>query len=206
MIRVIDYGLGNVQAFISVFNELGYSANRARNVEDLEDADRLILPGVGHFDHAMEQLNRSNLRDELERLVLNKAIPILGVCVGMQMLANFSEEGNQKGLGWIGGQVRRFPKASLNSSLTIPHMGWNEIRFQKDNPLFKTGFKKEARFYFLHSFYFEVSNEKDISAYCDYGLKFGATVSSGHIHGVQFHPEKSHGFGMKLLKNFADFG
>ncbi len=203
MIRVVDYGLGNIQAFLTMFKHLGLPAERARTSADLVDASKLILPGVGAFDIAMQLLNQSGLREPLEAMVFGRQVPLLGVCVGMQMLASGSEEGVLPGLNWIPGQVRAFAKTPEAEQLPIPHMGWNDLQFKQGATLF-SGFEPQPRFYFLHSYYFSCDDKAHVAATTTYGLKFECAVSNGHIHGVQCHPEKSHHFGVQMLKNFAE--
>jgi len=203
MIRIVDYGVGNIQAFITIFKRLGIPAERALVAADLSDASHLILPGVGHFDHAMERLNESGMRSILEDLVMIKSIPIMGVCVGMQMLANGSEEGSLLGLGWVPGRVRSFVSHPEVSSLPMPHMGWNDVEPLPDSRLLAEGFDDAPQFEFVHSYYFDAENKNDVAATAHYGISFDAMVSRGHIHGVQCHPEKSHHWGAQLLKNFA---
>jgi glutamine amidotransferase len=203
MIRIVDYGVGNIQAFMNMFKRLGVPAERAITEADFADATRLILPGVGHFDHAMQRLNDSGMRPALESLVLGKGMPVVGICVGMQMLAAGSDEGTLPGLNWVPGHVRAFAAHPLSASLPMPHMGWNDVHPVLGSRLFSTGFDDEAQFYFLHSFYFDAQDKADVAATAHYGLDFDAVVSRGHIHGVQCHPEKSHHWGAQLLKNFA---
>ena len=203
MIRVIDYGVGNVQAFLNLFKCLGIESGRGGNPDELQDAKRLVLPGVGHFDHAMNLLNNSGLKPELERLVLQETVPIIGVCVGMQMLGDRSDEGSLSGLGWLPGSVKSFSSNPQMEGLPKPHMGWNTVNFRQNSCLFQSGFVDKPQFYFLHSFYFEPIDENDVAAYSHYGAPFASAVSHDHIHGVQFHPEKSHHWGSTLLKNFS---
>ena len=202
MIAIVDYGLGNVQAFLNVYKRLNIEALAARTAEELWRATKLILPGVGHFDHAMRRLESSGMRETLDDLVLNKSVPILGVCVGMQMLAESSEEGDLPGLGWIDGHVRNFASWEGGIDLPLPHMGWNDVQ-PKPSALFNE-LGSEARFYFLHSFFFECRNAPDSLATSRYGAEFSSAVNSRSIYGVQFHPEKSHHFGTRLLRNFAE--
>lgn len=204
MIRVVDYGVGNIQAFMTVFKRLGIMAERATTPRDLEDAVRLILPGVGHFDHAMQRLNDSGMRPALEELVLGRRVPVLGVCVGMQMLSGGSDEGALAGLNWVPGRVRAFSGCQQSAHLPMPHMGWNNVRPSAGAKLFSAGFGEDPQFYFLHSYYFDAENNDDVAATAYYGIDFVAAVSHGHIHGVQCHPEKSHHWGAQLLKNFAE--
>ena len=202
MIRIVDYGVGNIQAFVTMFKRLGLPAERAHTPADLADATRLILPGVGAFDHAMQLLNQSGMRAPLEVMVLGQQVPVLGVCVGMQMLASGSDEGVLPGLNWIPGRVRAFANTPEAAQLPMPHMGWNDLQVKPGAKLF-TGFEPQPRFYFLHSYYFACDDPAHVAATATYGLQFDCVVSKGHIHGMQCHPEKSHHFGAQLLKNFA---
>lgn len=204
MIHIIDYGVGNIQAFINSFKRIGVEAIRASSAEMLQGATKLILPGVGAFDHAMQRLNNSGMRLTLEALVIEKKIPVLGVCVGMQMLASGSDEGMLSGLGWIPGRVRAFSNVRESADLPMPHMGWNDLKFDCDAKLFRRGFGNGAQFYFLHSYYFDAEDKSHVVATAQYGFDFDAVVSNGHIHGVQCHPEKSHHWGAQLLSNFAE--
>lgn len=202
MIKIVDYGVGNIQAFMTLFKRIGVDAVRARSSTELEGASHLILPGVGAFDHAMSLLNASGMRPRLEEMVLQQRVPVLGICVGMQMLAGSSEEGKLPGLNWVPGRVKAFATTPASQHLPMPHMGWNDLKVRPGNPLF-TDFEPEPRFYFLHSYYFDAQDRDDVAATADYGLDFDCIVSRGHIHGVQCHPEKSHHFGAQLLKNFS---
>jgi glutamine amidotransferase len=204
MIVIVDYGVGNIQAFMTLYKRLGINVRRARHADDLHCATHLILPGVGHFDYAMKRLSDSGMRPKLESMVLGRGVPILGVCVGMQMLASGSDEGNLPGLNWIPGRVRSFANNPLSASLPMPHMGWNDLKLVNDSRLFPLDCDSVPLFYFLHSFYFDAENRSDVVASASYGLNFDAVVSRGHIHGVQCHPEKSHRSGLLLLKNFAN--
>lgn len=200
MITIVDYGLGNVNAFLNVYRRLNIPARTASRAEHLQDAAKVILPGVGAFDHAMTRLNGSGMREALDEAVLSRQVPVLGVCVGMQMLGRDSEEGSLPGLGWIDGRVRSL--TSMTASLPVPHMGWNDAVPAATEPLFDR-LESPARFYFLHSFYFDCDRPEDAIAMADYGSRFACAVRSRHIYGVQFHPEKSHHWGGQLLKNFA---
>ena len=202
MIGIIDYGLGNVQAFVNIYKRLNIPTTLVTSVESLVQADHVILPGVGSFDWAMQRLERTGLRQALDEQVLEKNVPVLGVCVGMQMMARTSEEGSEPGLGWIDGAVKRFSLTS-DSQLILPHMGWNDVESVQPSALLNelgTG----SRFYFLHSFFFDPDNQEDVVATAHYGKTFACGVQAGNCYGVQFHPEKSHGWGMQLLKNFAE--
>jgi len=204
LIRIVDYGVGNIQAFLNVFKRIGFDAQRANTPEQLIDATHLILPGVGHFDHAMIRLNHSGLLPRLEELVLQSNIPVMGICVGMQMLSNGSDEGKMPGLGWLPGRVRSFAGNTSCIELAMPHMGWNTLKPQENSMLFSRGFERDPEFYFLHSYYFEAENRNNVAATATYGFEFDAAVSNGHIFGVQCHPEKSHHWGEQLLKNFIE--
>ena len=202
MTTIIDYGLGNIGAFANLFKRVGVPAKIARTAEELEGAERVILPGVGAFDHAMGLLDASGMRPTLERLVMEDKRPVVGVCVGMQMLADGSDEGTRPGLGWVPGRVRHFSHARMNTRLPMPHMGWNDVVPAPAESLF-AGLEAQARFYFLHSYYFEPADPDHVAARTVYGMEFASVVRNGHVHGVQFHPEKSHNFGAALLQNFA---
>jgi glutamine amidotransferase len=202
VIKVVDYGLGNVQAFLTLYKRLGIDAAAARTSDELAEADHIILPGVGAFDHAMALLAASGMREQLGTMVAQQ-VPVLGVCVGMQILAAASDEGQSPGLSWVPGQVKAFKSNPKAAHLPLPHMGWNDVRPTGDSPLFAS-LQEDARFYFLHSYYFECEDPAHVSATAHYGARYACAVSAGHVHGVQFHPEKSHHFGMQLLKNFAE--
>lgn len=202
MICIVDYGVGNIQAFMTLFKQQGVVARRAASPQQLTGATHLVLPGVGHFDHAMQSFNASGMRPFLEQMVLQQRVPVLGVCVGMQMLADGSDEGVEPGLGWVPGRVRAFSNNPQANGLPMPHMGWNTLAPRPHSPLFAEA-EAEPQFYFLHSFYFDATDKADVAATARYGFDFDAVVSRGHIHGVQCHPEKSHHWGAALLKNFA---
>jgi glutamine amidotransferase len=203
LIHVIDYGLGNVQAFLTLYKRLGIEAIRAKTIADLTSASKIILPGVGAFDYAISLLNQSGMRPILETLVLEDKVPVLGICVGMQILASSSDEGQLPGLGWIAGKVRPFDVNELSRRIPLPHMGWNDVHPNLGHPLF-SGLETDAKFYFLHSYYFECDQPAHIAATASYGIDFSCAVSANNVYGVQFHPEKSHLFGTQLLKNFAE--
>jgi len=203
MIHIIDYGLGNLQAFANMYKRLGFDTTRATCAADLDGATRIILPGVGAFDHAMELLDASGMRPALEHLVKERQVPVLGICVGMQILASSSEEGKSAGLGWIPGRVRSFRSTAESAQLPMPHMGWNDVVPAVQTPLFK-GLETDSRFYFLHSYYFDCDSQDNALARTAYGHNFSCAVAAGNVYGVQFHPEKSHHYGAALLKNFAE--
>lgn len=202
MITLIDYGVGNINAFVNVYKRVDVPVKVAKNAQDLEGAQKLILPGVGHFDHAMSQLNNSGMRAKLDELVLEEKIPVIGICVGMQMMGNYSDEGNMEGLKWIDASVKKFDETKINQVTRLPHMGWNDVKPKKDLALFK-GLEKDAIFYFLHTYYFECNNPDDIMAVSDYGIEFACAANHENKYGIQFHPEKSHHYGETLLHNFA---
>jgi glutamine amidotransferase len=201
MITVIDYGVGNINAFVNVYKRLNVNVKIARSKDDLTSAEKLILPGVGNFDYAMTQLNKSGMRDTLDEMVLDQKIPVLGICVGMQMMANNSEEGKLDGLKWIDASVRKFDEVKIHHETSLPHMGWNDVIPKKNIPLFN-GLEKDAIFYFLHSYYFECNIPNDIIAITEYGGEFTSATKHENRYGIQCHPEKSHSYGEKLLHNF----
>ena len=176
----------------------------ARTADELDGATRLILPGVGSFDHAMELLDASGMRARLDHLVLEQAVPVLGICVGMQILAGASEEGRLPGLGWVDGRVQRLHADRPGAKLRLPHMGWNDVSPVGVPSALFAGLEQDARFYFLHTYYFGCERAETMLAQCDYGGPFACAVHSRNVFGVQFHPEKSHQWGTRLLKNFAE--
>ncbi len=199
MIGIIDYGLGNVQSFINGYRILGEKAMPINNPKELRKMNRLILPGVGSFDMAMKRLNESGLIGDIEDLIFNKSVPILGVCVGFQIMAKKSDEGILKGLGWLDAVVK---KIENNNQLPLPHMGWNNINVNDNDSKLLSGVNKK-RFYFLHS-YHVISQNKDMQiASADYGGIMVAAASKKNIFGCQFHPEKSHSSGLQVLENFS---
>ncbi|GEN72332.1 MULTISPECIES: imidazole glycerol phosphate synthase subunit HisH [Chryseobacterium] len=202
MITLIDYGVGNINAFVNVYKRVNVPVKIAKTKEDLLNAQKLILPGVGHFDHAMSQLNNSGMRETLDELVLDKKVPVIGICVGMQMMANNSDEGNMEGLKWIDATVKKFDESKIKQVTRLPHMGWNDVKPVKDLDLFR-GLEKDAIFYFLHTYYFECNSREDIMAITDYGGEFASAAHHENKYGIQFHPEKSHSYGEILLHNFA---
>ncbi len=201
MIAVIDYGCGNVYALINVFKRLNISAIATSNIDEIEQAKKIILPGVGAFDFVMKNLNQSGLRQIIEKKVNQDKIDVLGICAGMQILANSSDEGTEKGLGWINGKVRLFNAENIQYKTKLPHMGWNTVKKEK-NLLFN-GISNNSRFYFVHSFYFENKLSENKIGSTVYGKEFTCAINRENIYGVQFHPEKSHQNGQQLLYNFA---
>ena len=203
MIGILDYGLGNILAFVNMYKRLHHPTRVVRGVGDLAGVTKLILPGVGAFDHAMGLFNQSGLRGPVEELVFKQQVPVLGICVGMQMLADSSEEGKLPGLGWIKGRVTRVAAGGASGRVRLPHMGWNDI-LVAGHPFLFRGLETAARFYFLHSYFFATQREEDVLASVEYGTRFTCAVGHGQVMGVQFHPEKSHRFGARLLQNFAE--
>jgi glutamine amidotransferase len=204
MITIVDYGLGNIKAFANIYERLKIKVNIAKKKSEIVGAEKIILPGVGAFDFAMSQLNRSGMRDSLEKEVISNGVPVLGICVGMQMLANSSQEGELNGLGWIDGFVNQFDrKLLISNSCRLPHMGWNNVKQINENKLFRN-VPDLGRFYFLHSYYFTSINSDNIISTTDYGIDFASSVNRNNIYGVQFHPEKSHSLGVQVLNNFAN--
>ena len=202
MIAVIDYGCGNTYAFINAFKRLNIPASVVSTVAEVEKASKIVLPGVGSFDYVMNSFNKSGLRDIVEQKVMVEKIDVIGVCAGMQIFAETSDEGNEKGLGWVKGKIRLFDTVSIKHKTKLPHMGWNTIRPKKS--LLFNEINDESRFYFVHSYYFDNSNNDDMISTSNYGGIFTSSVKKNNIYGVQFHPEKSHQNGLQLLKNFAE--
>lgn len=201
MIVIINYGIGNVGSILNMFKHIGVQAKISVDPEDLLQASGLILPGVGSFDTGMTKLRESGYSDMLDEQVIAKKIPVLGICLGMQMLTQKSEEGELPGLGWIDAETIRFRVPT--HEYKIPHMGWNELIIDQPAPLMK-GLAEENRFYFVHSYHVVCRNSKDVLANTRYCYEFCSVFQHENIMGTQFHPEKSHRFGMQLLSNFAE--
>lgn len=199
MITIIDYGMGNLGSIKNMLKKIGVDSKITSDINEITNAKKLILPGVGAFDRAMENLKSLKLIEVLNKKVLIDKIPVLGICLGMQLLAKNSEEGILPGLGWVDANVLKF---NLDKALKVPHMGWNLVTKKKEHPLFEN-MHSEPRFYFVHSYYFKCNDSWDIMTNTEYGNDFTSAVSKDNIMGVQFHPEKSHKFGMRLLENFA---
>jgi imidazole glycerol-phosphate synthase subunit HisH len=203
MITIIDYKTGNLGSIQNILKKIGETSVVTSDPQVIANATKLILPGVGSFDTGMSNLKNLDLIGVLNQKALEEKVPVLGICLGMQLISKGSEEGILQGLGWIDAQTVRF---NFIDTITykIPHMGWNFVRKEKDSLLF-TDMYPDARFYFVHSYYFKPNSDLDSLTTTEYEIRFTSAVEKGNVLGVQFHPEKSHKFGMKLLKNFVDF-
>jgi glutamine amidotransferase len=202
MLTIVDYGVGNLASIKNMLKKTGNDALISSDPDIVSQADKLILPGVGAFDTCAEKLRQSGLIGILNKKALEQNTPVLGVCVGMQLLMEGSEEGSLPGLGWIKGRVIKFRQEKLPPGWKIPHMGWTDIVTTRPSPLFE-GMYAEPRFYFVHSYHPDPANKEDVLVEADYGYTFAAGLEHGNITGVQFHPEKSHKFGLRLLSNFV---
>jgi len=198
VITLVDYGIGNLAAVQNMFRKIGVLCEVTSDLDKILKAEKLLLPGVGAFDAAMQRLTNTDLRRVLDEKVLIDKIPVIGICLGMQLLTRGSEEGSLPGLNWIEANTVRFPR----SELKVPHMGWNNVVVSNSSRLTAT-FNHQHRFYFVHSYYVQVENENHSILKTTYGITFDSGIASDNIFGVQFHPEKSHGYGMHLLSNFA---
>lgn len=199
MIAIIDYGVGNLASVYNMLRKAGVRAIITNDPAKIAESEKIILPGVGHYDHAMDMLNQSGLRDALNRAVIDFRRPALGICLGAQILGKGSEEGSQQGLGWIDMTCKKLPVAS---GVRVPHMGWNEVELKRKSELFD-GVARDARYYFVHSYYMNCANQSDVIATSHHGMEFTCAVRRQNIYGVQFHPEKSLRHGLALLRAFA---
>jgi glutamine amidotransferase len=203
MIAIIDYGSGNVGAIANIYKQLKIDHKITGDLAELEAAERYILPGVGAFDTTMEYFRSSGMTDLLQDQVMGKGKKVLGICVGMQILADSSEEGVLPGLGWIPGRVRKIDASVLSEAPGLPHMGWNSVAPRPGAKLFD-GVNAGQGFYFLHSYYFDASRTEDVAATATYGREIPCAVAHGNVYGMQFHPEKSHANGVTVFRNFAE--
>ena len=201
MIAIVNYGLGNLTSILNMHKRLGLQAVITNKPDEIRKADRLIIPGVGHFKKGMDNLHQSGLKQLLDQLVLEEKKPVLGICLGAQLLTKHSEEGDVEGLGWVDAVTVRFDQSRLNG-LKVPHMGWSDIKLTDNNPLW-TDLPTDPRFYHVHTFHFLFDQPDEISATALYGYEFVCAFRKNNIYGTQFHPEKSHKFGMAVLKNFS---
>ena len=200
MITIVDYNMGNLGSILNMLKKIGQEAQIAADAALIENADKLVLPGVGAFDAGMDNLERSGLIPLLNRRVLKDRVPTLGICLGMQLMTRSSEEGTRAGLGWIDAEALRFRPADV--SLKVPHMGWNRVMPLRPSPL-TDELPEEPRFYFVHSFFVRCHDDADVLLTTPFDNPFASAFQRGNLWGVQFHPEKSHKFGMALLRNFA---
>lgn len=204
MIVIVDYGMGNLGSILNMLKKIGAPAVISADARGIENADKLILPGVGAFDTGMKRLRESGMLDLLNDKVLRRKTPTLGVCLGMQLLMNRSEEGAESGLGWIEGETIRFQFDPQRAQLKIPHMGWNTVMLQRDGVLARN-LPADSRFYFVHSYHVRCQNPTDVVSTTAYGYEFPSMLQHENIVGAQFHPEKSHRFGMQVYRNFAEW-
>ncbi len=203
MIVVVDYGMGNLGSILNMLKKIRTEAVVSSSIRVIERADKLILPGVGAFDNGMANLKERHLIPVLNRKVLEEGTPILGLCLGMQLFTRRSEEGQLPGLGWIAADTVRFRIDPSQSPLKVPHMGWNEVRIRQDHPIWRELSGEPPSFYFVHSYHVSCDRESTVLATTQYGYEFASAVVKDSIVGTQFHPEKSHSFGMKLLRGFG---
>ena len=201
MIAIVNYGVGNLASIKNMLKKAGFESELVTDPIAIEKSSKIILPGIGAFDHCMIEFNKSGLREAVTNKVMKEKTPLLGICVGLQMLMESSEEGVEPGLGWIAGKTIKFKKEELGD-LKIPHMGWTNVRVAK-NTLLTEGLGSQPRFYFVHSYHVQPDDKSDEMLTAQYGYEFTAAINRGNIYGAQFHPEKSHKYGMKILENFG---
>jgi glutamine amidotransferase len=201
VIVIVDYGVGNVASVLNMLRKVGAKARVSGSAADIEASEKLILPGIGHFGHGMRKLTESGLIPSLQEQALVQRKPILGICLGMQMMTLGSEESEVRGLGWLDAFTHRFAESA---GRRVPHMGWNSVRPSVEARLFDRDSPEPERFYFVHSYFVQVADPADTAASCRYGDEFTASFERKNLFGVQFHPEKSHRFGMDLLRRFAN--
>jgi len=203
MLVIIDYGMGNLHSVLKAFKRLRIEAKVSSDIADIQEADKLILPGVGHFKSGMDNLAQRNLIPTLNEEVQDKGKPILGICLGMQLFTNSSEEGNASGLGWLDAETIQFSFPEDEKKLRVPHIGWNSLEFENSSVLYE-GMSDNPSFYFVHSYYVKSNYSEDVAATTDYGFNFTSSMVKNNIFATQFHPEKSHDDGLKLLRNFIE--
>lgn len=199
MITIVDYGMGNLGSIKSMLRRVGVRSTITGDPAEIAHASKILLPGVGSFDAAMEQIHVRGLREVLDDKALTERVPMLGICLGMQLITRGSEEGGRAGLGWVAAETCRFP---AEGPLKVPHMGWNDVTRTRPSPLTE-GLPSHARFYFVHSYFVRTDRPSDTILAAHYGVTFAAALEAGNVFGAQFHPEKSHRFGMQVLANFA---
>ena len=199
MVGIIDYGVGNLAAIKNMLKYLGEKSVITSSPHEIDQCSKLILPGVGRFDYGMNEIKKSGLKKVLDYAVLKDKKPILGICLGMQLMLEYSEEGSCEGLGWIKGTVNRF---SEDMNICVPHMGWNNISVKIDNGI-TNELNETDRFYFVHSYYLKAKEPEIVKATTEYGVEIHASVESGNLFACQFHPEKSSSVGLRILENFA---
>lgn len=203
MIVIIDYGVGNLGSIFNMLKKIGVHAKISSNIKDIEQADKIILPGVGAFDSGMRRLENGGFIEILNKKVMEEKTPILGICLGMQLMTKSSEEGSLRGLGWFDAETIKFNFSESKTKIKIPYMGWNYVKVCKPSQLFKDMYA-EPKFYLVHSYYIKCNDEKDVLTQTEYYINYTSAFEKDNIFGVQFHPEKSHKYGMKLLKNFSE--
>tara|TARA_B100001057_G_scaffold136039_3_gene135519 strand:- start:3792 stop:4400 length:609 start_codon:yes stop_codon:yes gene_type:complete len=201
MITIVDYGVGNIGSIINMLDYVGVRSKATSDPDEIYNSTKLILPGVGAFDAAMQKINNINgLKESLSQKVVKDQTPLMGICLGMHLIINSSEEGKLPGLGWIDAMAKKFP---VSKKLKVPHMGWNNVKIISSNKITKNLSDKE-KYYFVHSYYVSVKDKKNSLMRTEYGLDFDSGIFFENIYGFQFHPEKSNKYGMKLLKNFSE--
>jgi glutamine amidotransferase len=201
MIVIVDYGMGNLGSVQNMFKKVGADVRISSDLEEISRAPKILLPGVGSFDTAMQRIVDAGMLEVLNKKALIEKVPVLGICLGMQLLTKSSEEGVLPGLGWINAAAYNF-KNRIDEQLRIPHMGWNDAIITNDTEL-TLGCSGELRYYFVHSYFVKVENESNSLMRTTYGVEFDSAIYSDNIFGAQYHPEKSHKFGMKIFENFA---
>jgi len=202
MIGVIEYGLGNIGSILNMFKKVGLSCRLVTTPDEILECDKLLLPGVGHFDRGMTELRSRGLEEAMNKAVFDNGATLLGICLGMQLLMEGSDEGDEPGLGWIKGRVHKFPSDLQEEGvrLKIPHMGWTDVEVQPNTKMFQT-WEDECRFYFVHAYYAAPTDPNVVAGRSWYGMDFACAMEQGNVMGAQFHPEKSHKMGMRYLQN-----